>query len=96
MGEIPFPAEAIQAMQLDIVDLSGVLGFLLKLEYGQPLSITIDGSTSMVIYDPKDPEPYDQVYDIISETYIKRMRNLALDIYNISSGKKVEEKLRSI
>lgn len=84
---IPVSSEIIKKMQSDIVKLSGVLGFLLKLEYGQPISITIDGATTTVIYDSNDSGQYDEIYNIVSGNYIKNMRNLALDIFELSQGK---------
>jgi len=87
-GQLPFPQESIQQMQRDIVELSGVLGFLLQLGYGNPLSITVNGATTKVLYDENNPEEYDRVYISIAEGNIQNMRNLATDIYDLSTGKK--------
>jgi hypothetical protein len=87
MGEIPWPAEKIQQMQRDVVNLSGLLGFLLKLEYGEPLSITVDGGTSTVSYDPEYPEPYDEVYYAISNNYLNSMRSLVKEINDLANKK---------
>lgn len=89
--DTPFPAENIRKMQSGIVELSGVLGFLLKLEYGQPISITIDGATTTVIYDPNNSEQYDRVYNVVSDNYIKSMQDISRYIYDLSQGKRFEE-----
>lgn len=89
--DIPFPAESIRKMQSDIVELSGVLGFLLKLEYGQPISITIDGATSKINYDPNNSEQYDRVYNAVSGNYIKNMQYISRSIFELSQGRKPQE-----
>jgi hypothetical protein len=90
-GSLPFPKESIQKMQRDVVELSGVLGFLLQLEYGDPLSITVNGVTTKVLYDENNPDQYDSVYMSIANSNTKNMQNLAKDIYDLSVGNKLPE-----
>lgn len=87
MGEIPFPSKNIQQMLLDISALSTVLGFLSKLEYGEPLAVTVEGVTSNVIYNPDDSGPYDNLYNILAESNIKKMQNLSTYIHDLAYDK---------
>jgi hypothetical protein len=87
-GSLPFPAESIQQMLRDIVELSGVLGFLLQLGYGDPLSITVNGVTTKVLYDENNPEEYDRIYISIADGNTQNMQNLSTDIYELAFSKK--------
>lgn len=89
--DTPFPAKNIGKMQSYIVELNSILDFLLKLKYGQPIAITIDGATTTVSYDPKDSGQYDEIYRIVSGNYIKNMQNLSRYIYDLSQDKRFEE-----
>jgi hypothetical protein len=91
-GYIPFPKENIEIIQRNATELSGVLGFLLQLKYTDTLTITINGATSKVIYNPDDTEPYDNVYMSLSNQYVNKMRYLAREIYDLAHEKRLEAK----
>jgi hypothetical protein len=82
-GAIPFSKESIEQIQRDITELSGVLGFLLQLKYTDTLTVSMNGATSKVVYDPDDSNLYDNVYWPLADQYRNKMRDLVYDMHKL-------------